>query len=509
LVEGLPLGLELAASWVRVMSCREIAEQIERNLDVLSAQLADVPDRHRSARAVFEYSWSLLAPEEQQVFMKLAAFPGGFRREAAERVAGAPLSLLFTLVDKSLLRASANGRYDMHSLLHQFVVEKAAEFGQATTLQTRLINYYLDYARQHQHDYLALEEERINLMTCLEMAHDNWQAQVVLDYVEALGEMWSARGHWSDARKGYAWACDAARAHDDNKALAKYLCQCGEACIEQDDYDEATDHLRKSLQLYDPLSDRHEIAHVQNDLARVSIETADYARAADLLSEAYTAYEQLAGDPGIADTLFMQAWLCYNQRQYVTANDLAQQALHIREAQKNRRKCIEILRHLADIAIHGLSDYLSAEQYCYQAIELCQATDEKSELAATLQVLADVHRRQSRLSDAQRETETSLALARQMGLRKAEAINLFRLSQIDVDRGDLQRALREAQQSLALCRALQDRWGMIYILDHLANIVLQINHDEVQSRALWSEALALAQTLKHPLTVQLRQRLGV
>ena len=94
LVEGLPLGLELAASWIRIMACREIAQQIEHNLDVLSNQLTDVPDRHHSARAVFEYSWSLLAPEEQAVFMKLAVFPGGFRREAAEKVAGAPLSLL-------------------------------------------------------------------------------------------------------------------------------------------------------------------------------------------------------------------------------------------------------------------------------------------------------------------------------------------------------------------------------------------------------------------------------
>ena len=178
LVEGLPLGLELAASWIRVMACREIAQQIERNLDVLSDQLKDVPDRHHSARAVFEYSWSLLAPEEQAVFMKLAVFPGGFRREAAEKVAGAPLSLLFTLVDKSLLRASATGRYDMHSLLHQFVSEKLVQSGQESAIQLRLIHYYLDYARQHQHDYATLEEERLNLMGCMELARRNWLAQL-------------------------------------------------------------------------------------------------------------------------------------------------------------------------------------------------------------------------------------------------------------------------------------------------------------------------------------------
>ncbi|CAG0935046.1 Putative HTH-type transcriptional regulator [Thermoflexales bacterium] len=507
LVEGLPLGLELAASWVRVMSCQEIAQQIEHNLDLLSVQLQDVPDRHRSARAVFEYSWSLLAPEEQQVLMKLATFPGGFRRGAAEKVTGAPLSLLFTLVDKSLLRVSAAGRYDMHSLLRQYAAEKLAQSSQGGAIQIRLLNYYRDYAQEHQHDYAVLEDERINVMTCLEIAQRNWQAQLVMDYAEALSEMWSARGHWSDARKGYAWACDAAGAHDDDRALAKYLRQWGEACIEQSDYVEATEHLERSLQLRTLLSDWREIANIQYDLARVALDTSDHAQAADLLDKAFAVYEQLKDDQGIANTLFMQAWLYYDHGDYTQAHDLAKQALTIQEAQRNPRKCVEILRLLANIAMHGEADYLAAEQYCSRAVDLCNATGESGELAVTLDVLAETYRLQGKLENARLETEKSLTLTRQMGLRKSQAIDLFRLSKIDFDRGDLQNALQEGQQSLSLCRALQDRWGMIYVLDHLASILTRLN-DEPQSRALWHEAFALAQGLNHPLTDHLRERLA-
>jgi predicted ATPase/DNA-binding SARP family transcriptional activator len=506
LVEGLPLGLELAAAWVRVLSCREIAEQIERNLDVLSAQLADVPDRHRSARAVFEYSWSLLAPEEQQVFLRLAAFPGGFRREAAEKVAGAPLSLLFTLVDKSLLRASASGRYDMHSLLHQFVAEKAAYAGQAGAMQTRLINYYLDYARQHQRDYMALEEERINLMTCLDMARSNWQAQVVLDYVEALGEMWSARGHWSDARKGYAWACDAANARDDETTLAVSLQRWGQACIEQGDYEEAKLHLQDSMRISAALNNQKSMADAQHDLARIAIEESNHLLAEQLLESCLRLRQQLNDTRGVAEALYRQACLYYDYRRLVEADELARQALQIQEAIHDERGCLYTLHLLANIALRAEATYQQAEQYCQRVVALSETLQELDALASNLSSLAEIHRVQGHLADARREAERGLALAKQMGSQKAQANYLFRLSKIDVDAGNLQTALEEAIASLAACRSSQDRWGCVYLLEHLGHLYLRLKQDVV-ARQLWLEAFTLAGEIQHPLLPALRENL--
>ena len=506
LVEGLPLGLELAASWVRVMSCREIAEQIERNLDVLSAHIADVPDRHRSARAVFEYSWSLLAPEEQQVFMKLAVFPGGFRREAAEKVAGAPLSLLFTLVDKSLLRASATGRYDMHNLLHQYVSEKAAEFGQATAMQTRLINYYLGYARQHQHDYLALEEERLNLMTCLEMARNNWQAQVVLDYVEALGEMWSARGHWSDARRGYAWACDAARAHDDDRALAKCLRQWGTACMEQGDYEEAEGLLQQSLGLSRKLNVRAEIATTQYELARIARDKSDLATAARRLTESLILREELQDSSGIAEVLFLQAFVYHDQQDFAFANDLALRALHLQDQIGDHQHRIQTLHLLAEIALHGRAAYQDAEDYCRQAIVLCNEQQEMAELASVISTLAESYRLQGKLQEARLQAIRCLELSKHMGSRKLQAFYFFRLSKIDADLGNISLALQEGLSSLGLCRATYQRLATMYVLDHIGNLY-HVLHQPEQETLYWNEALTIAQEFNHPLFNELSERL--
>ncbi len=124
LVEGAPLGIELAASWLRLLSCREIVSEIQKNLDFLTTSLQDVPERHKSLRAVFDYSWNLLSAEEQTMFRRLAVFRGGFKREAAAKILGVSLPLLAGLVDKSLLRRDAVGRYEVHDLLRQYAEEK-------------------------------------------------------------------------------------------------------------------------------------------------------------------------------------------------------------------------------------------------------------------------------------------------------------------------------------------------------------------------------------------------
>ena len=149
LVDGMPLAIELAAAWVRTLTCDEIAKEIEHSLDFLSISARDIPVRHRSMRAVFEHSWKLLAEEEKQVLARLSIFRGGFRREAAEKVAGATLTILAALVTKSLLRRNSAGRYDLHEVVRQFSSEQLAENEKETkALQARHAYYYLDYFSQ-------------------------------------------------------------------------------------------------------------------------------------------------------------------------------------------------------------------------------------------------------------------------------------------------------------------------------------------------------------------------
>lgn len=120
---GSPLAIELAMAWVHALSLQDIRTEIESDVGFLEARSQNVPDRHRSLRAVFEGSWRLLGPTAREVLPKLAVFRSGFRREAASAVAGATLPVLVQLTDASLVSVRPDGRYGLHALIQQFSLE--------------------------------------------------------------------------------------------------------------------------------------------------------------------------------------------------------------------------------------------------------------------------------------------------------------------------------------------------------------------------------------------------
>lgn len=155
LVGGLPLGLELAASWIRILSPQEISQELSTNFHISPIAPQDFPERHHSLAAVFHQSWQLLTKVERQTLQRLAVFRGGFSREAAEAVAGASLALLVSLVDKSLLRRLPNAQYELHQLIRQFALEQLQQ--SSAELQ--------DAYRLHSTYYRSLLQRTVNPQT--------------------------------------------------------------------------------------------------------------------------------------------------------------------------------------------------------------------------------------------------------------------------------------------------------------------------------------------------------
>ena len=148
LVQGMPLGLLLAATWLEMLSTAEIVVEMEQGLDFLEADLADLPPRQRSMQAVFDYSWRQMTPAEQTTLAKLSVFRGGFTREAAEQVAAANLRLLLALVNKSLLqRDEENGRFTIHELLRQFAATQRIQLDPRNETIIAHCHYFANLAR--------------------------------------------------------------------------------------------------------------------------------------------------------------------------------------------------------------------------------------------------------------------------------------------------------------------------------------------------------------------------
>lgn len=144
-VDGLPLAIELAAGWLKTLSCRDIIQQIDRSIDILSTRAHDIMPRHRSIRAVFDHSWNLLSAAEQDVFPRLSVFRGGFTMEAAEHVADANFLTFSGLIEKSMIRRDANGRYDIHELLRQYGEEKLTQRNELTTNRQKYVKYFSQF----------------------------------------------------------------------------------------------------------------------------------------------------------------------------------------------------------------------------------------------------------------------------------------------------------------------------------------------------------------------------
>jgi predicted ATPase/DNA-binding SARP family transcriptional activator len=144
LVGGLPLAIELAATWLRILSVAEIEAELASGSEILGAVNGGAPWRHAGMRAVFDHSWSLLRPREQQALRALSVFRGGWTREAGAAVADAGLPVHLALRDASLLSRDAAGRFAWHPLVGQYASERADERpAERDAAQDRHARYYV------------------------------------------------------------------------------------------------------------------------------------------------------------------------------------------------------------------------------------------------------------------------------------------------------------------------------------------------------------------------------
>ncbi|MCK4976406.1 MAG: AAA family ATPase, partial [Anaerolineales bacterium] len=126
-VDGNPLGIELAASWVEMMAPQEILAEIKSSLDFLEADLYDLPERQRSLRVVFDSSWKLLNKDEREAVQTLSVFQGGFTHQAAQEVGGISLKTLLRLFNKSWVGREPTGRFQFHELLRAYANQVLGE----------------------------------------------------------------------------------------------------------------------------------------------------------------------------------------------------------------------------------------------------------------------------------------------------------------------------------------------------------------------------------------------
>jgi predicted ATPase/DNA-binding SARP family transcriptional activator len=262
LVNGMPLGIQLAAHWLEILTPAEIAIEINRNLDFLETSQRDLPPRQRSIRAVFDHSWILLSDQEREVFQQMSVFRGGFTRQAAQTVIGVSLRELIALVNKSLLQRTSSGRYVMHELLRQYAENKLDESPSAgKSVRDRHSSYYAAFVKhcedelkgpRQQEALLKMDLEINNAETAWEWLVEKVRVEQLEQSVDGLGLYYKKRLRCFDGENLFLQATEklmAMHSADILRILAKILAWRGSFNLELINIEFAIQLLRQSLEI--------------------------------------------------------------------------------------------------------------------------------------------------------------------------------------------------------------------------------------------------------------------
>ena len=536
LVDGLPLALELAAAWVRLLDCPAILRETERSLAFLDAPWRDAPARHQSLQAVFGQTWSMLPAHLQQLLAQLAAFPADFDLGTVQAIiANTSMLDLAALLDRSLLRRAAHNRYELHPLLKQFVaaqVVPAAEWREAFSRHYLQMAANLEatlYGPAPQSDLSHLRHELPNvrrawlwgiplalwaeLAASLPTLARFYQlaglfAQGVVDSEAILGQLPAdeaadpLRGqlhlvisHFLGQHGQYAAAAaQAKRALALGQQtghwalLARAHGKLGEWLRHQGQYEAAQAELETAVSFFDGQSSPH-LAAVYNEIGFAHLGRGQYGAARAVFQTALALYQELGDQSGTAVTLGNLGYVNQLQSEYAAAQDYLQQALAIAQAIDDRQSIVKHTLGLGQILL-DLGDLAEARAYCRAARQQAEAIGYLRGAVTARVRLADADLFQSKLDEADGDYQRALALAEQANLRDLIAHITGNLGLIQARRGSYETAVGHYQTAIAICRDLNDPVSMSRHLGNLGSIYRRLGQYE-ESRRCLIEALAI------------------
>jgi serine/threonine protein kinase/DNA-binding CsgD family transcriptional regulator/tetratricopeptide (TPR) repeat protein len=464
LVEGMPLGILLAAAWLDTLSLHEIGDEIDKSLNFLETEARNVPKRHRSIRAVFDYSWNLITEAERDVLMKLSVFRGGFTREAAQQVAGATLRQLATLVNKSLISREADtGRYRIHELLRQY---SEAQFHAHPDDATQVDDLHCEFYTRFVHAHVAmhggnqiqataeLEGDLENIRAAWRWAIEHGKVEAIQRSVHTLHNLYQFRSRYLEGAEAFAKALkslDLLESTDQQQyTLAIVLVGLGWFYLRLGQIDDAMSVLERSQAIFEALKVPPPALGAADPLAALSIVTVvlgDYTKAVQIGEQAYQAC-QARGDRGNLISCSLALASAYMaQGDYQTAQQVAQRGCGFAQELGHdwlNAYCLNLLGS----ATQALGDYAEAQEHYRISYMLREKFNDPEGMAVALNHLGNLAWVQENYAEAKLHYQHSLALYQNIGDKGGLAGALLGLGLADCKLEDDQSARKHFYAAL-------------------------------------------------------------
>ena len=520
LVEGMPLAIELAAAWLKGMTCTQIAQEVARGLDILTARYQNIPARHRSMRVVMDHTWALLAADEAAAIARLAIFRGRFRQEAASAITGASLFTLATLVEKALVRVTPDGYYQLHELTRQYAEEKLTATDKSTLRDAHTVYYAHLLDQQTVHLFTAtyrqawaivggeLDNIRHAWEWLVEAISRGRQALPVTTLLRQMAQVFAQyyifqsltlTGHALFARacqvaETAGWAADTNVGPHSPQATLVYL------RLTTGLFHYERGHFRAGLTVAEEAVETSRALGVEGDLllalllyGRIQVRRGATAEAATALQEALSLGQRLASPHSCAEALISLAMVASTQGRYGEAQSYLQQALALVQEMGYRPWIARALSNLGT-TYSRQHDYHRAKPYYEQALMIAQEAGNANFVMIITSNLGGVYSGNGQYGVALDHYQRSLGMARTVGDERWIAANLNGLANTYLAMNDLTAADRVLREALAVGQqsdSTPDTLGSIARLGHV-----------LARRGQLADALkALTFVEQHPVTM--------
>ncbi|HEX5469197.1 MAG TPA: tetratricopeptide repeat protein [Gaiellaceae bacterium] len=403
-LDGLPLAIELAAAWTKVLPPAALLQRLENRLELPAARGRDVPARQSTLREAIAWSYDLLGDEERRLHARLSAFMGGFGFEAAERVAGADGELdllegIASLVDRSLLREAegvgAEARFAMLETIREFAREQLAQHGEEAELLRR---HALEFARFAEEADAGLRgDDQLLWFERLETEHDNLRAaldsslaagddETALRLGGALGWFWYAHGHALEGSTRLTELLAATKGAPE-ELRAGPLYALGVLLDQRGEPEQAAELVQRSLAVFREQGDRERVGTALNSLGSIRRVLGDFEAARSLLEESLAIRRELGDEARMASSLSNLGIVAFEQGDLDDAEARFVEALELDRAHGNEWGAGAALDNLSAVAIER-GDYERARELNHEALALAERVGDQELIAFGLEKAA-------------------------------------------------------------------------------------------------------------------------
>lgn len=495
-LDGLPLAIELAAAWVRLLTPQAILSRLDNRLRLLTGGARDLPERQQTLYNAIGWSYDLLSPGEQAIFTRLSVFAGGCTEDAAAAICGGHelsrggtgdlnvLDDLLLLIDKSLLRpelvgreesneADGDPRFMMLETIREYARERLAETGDLDEIQARHARYFMSLAEEGEAVWFTAEQrywlerfdhELYNFQSALTWAIRN-DPDVAVRLSGALWRYWLAHGYLTEGRR---WL---------EEALA------GVPVRRDEDGMRAIDRAARTKALF--------------GAGVLATHQSDYARANELIAQSLGVARSIGDDLQTANSLVGLGINAHYRGDYERSVVQLEEALQIFRRLKHERGTALALNSMSN-SILCLGDDARAASLARESLDLSLSIGDSLSVAASLANLGRAILQQGNVEEAATLFDESLAIRVRLKDKGGIAHTLNFLGDAALTRGDLTEAAQFYTQSLTLRNEMGDKEGLAAPLEGLAAVAGRLGNSERSAR-LYGAAEALRAAIGAPL----------